>query len=188
MLTQERVKELFDYRIDGYLIRKTSIRNKIQKGDIAGGLHSSGYFRVKIDGKLYLSHRVIFLWHHGYLPELVDHKDRITTHNWIDNLRDSSHQCNVRNRRKLTTNKSGITGISWCTKSGKWQSAIKVMGKSKHLGHFSDFGDAVLSRYKKEVELNWNGCNSTSCSFLYLKERNLLPHLKIKRIQKTIKS
>jgi hypothetical protein len=76
MLTQERVRELFDYHEDGYLIWKISVSN-VRKGDIAGCPNKAGYLRVRFDGKLYYIHRLIFLYHKGYLPRMIDHDNRI---------------------------------------------------------------------------------------------------------------
>jgi len=173
-LTQERVKELFDYHEDGHLIWKET-RSVIKKGDIAGYKSKSGYIQVGIDSKLYYVHRIIFLWHHGYIPENgVDHDDRVKDHNWIDNLFEASKQCNARNSKIGKNNKSGVTGVYYSKDKDKWVSGIKVNGKTIHLGCYDNFDDAVKARYQGEVEINWNGCNSTSSAYLYLKDKNLV--------------
>lgn len=51
ILTQERLRELFDYQ-DGNLVRKTSPAPNAQIGDIAGCL-SGGYLRTRVDGEQY---------------------------------------------------------------------------------------------------------------------------------------
>jgi len=71
VITQEKVRGLFDYK-DGQLIRiKPGCGVKI--GSIAGN-DGVKYARTGIEGKLYLNHRIIFLWHNGFLPEFLDHK------------------------------------------------------------------------------------------------------------------
>ena len=177
MLTQELVKELFDYHEDGYLIWKvkTAICNKI--GDIAGSNSKGDYSRVRIFGKRHAVHRIIFLWHKGYLPEgIVDHRDRRIDNNKIDNLRDATLQCNQRNRKLNSNNSSGVTGV-YPIKSGKsmkWAAVIAVNSKLTHLGCFNEFKDAVKARWVKEVELRWNGCNTTSSAFIYMKNNKML--------------
>ena len=78
MITQERLKELFDYQ-DGQLTWKVK-KARANKGDIAGcNAEASGimYRQTKIDGKQYRVHCLVFLLHHGYLPKQVDHIDGI---------------------------------------------------------------------------------------------------------------
>ena len=79
-LTQDLVKELFDYR-DGFLYWKIRPANRVQIGDRAASLSrrkKGNKWVVIIRNKNYLCSRIIFLWHHGYLPLMVDHENRIT--------------------------------------------------------------------------------------------------------------
>jgi hypothetical protein len=66
-MNQELLKQLFDYK-DGNLFWK---KNKKQITNI----EPIGYVRVCLNKKQYKAHRVIFLMHHGYLPEYIDHID-----------------------------------------------------------------------------------------------------------------
>lgn len=137
MLTQARVRELFGYHPDGYLIWKVSLGRRVHVGDVAGTKNGQGYFQVQIDGKQYQLHRVIFLWHHGWLPKEVDHKDTDTSHNWIDNLRPAARHQNQQNLSKLSSNKSGYKGVSWNKQRNKWVAVIRSNGVRNHLGSFS---------------------------------------------------
>jgi hypothetical protein len=188
--SQNLVKNLFDYHEEGFLTWKISTNNRIKIGDMAGNtLGKCGYMVISIFGKYYRTHRIIFLWHHGYLPEgIVDHRDRIKIHNWIDNLRDTSHSCNSRNCNVGKRNTSGIIGVTFLKKEKKWRAYILKDKRTMNLGHFIHLDDAVLARWNKEIELNWNGCNSTSSAYLYLKEKGLLPKKRISRIIKYIKN
>lgn len=180
-ISYHEIIRLFDYYEDGYLVWKIN-RGKCKVGDIAG-CKDGLYWTVKINYRKYPLHRLIFLWHNKYLPEnLVDHIDQNPSNNRIENLREVSHQCNMRNCRLSKNNSSGISGVSFISKSKKWQSTITINGKNVNLGLYKKFDDAVMIRWKKERELNWNGCNSTSSAYLYLKENKLLPKLKIRRI------
>lgn len=80
-LTQKRLKELFTYNPGtGYLIRKIGVRGKRSKaGDRAGCVQkSTGYRLIRIDGKNYREHRLIFLYMTGEFPaEQVDHINRV---------------------------------------------------------------------------------------------------------------
>jgi len=110
MLTQERVKELFEYS-DGRLVRRITTHYNSKKGDTAGCPHGNGYLDVRIDGKRYYVHRVIFLYHHGYLPKYVDHKDTNKACNLISNLRPCSKSENSINRKAQPNNKLGIKNV-----------------------------------------------------------------------------
>jgi hypothetical protein len=94
-LTQEKVKELFEYR-DGALFLKNRTTDSIGRsvkhlnGKIAGTPDSSGYLQTKINGKLHLNHRLIFLMFNGYLPSFVDHINGKRSDNRIENLRSAT--------------------------------------------------------------------------------------------------
>jgi hypothetical protein len=87
MFTQNDLKELFEYRNDGYLIRKIKTSNSVKTGDIAGCDTGNGYKKIRAFGKPYLSHRLIFFWHYGVFPKEIDHINGDTVDNRIENLR-----------------------------------------------------------------------------------------------------
>jgi len=172
-ISYEYATKLFTY-VDGDLIWKINKGRRAKAGDIAGNVHPNGRSQVQIDGKLYGVHRIIFLLHNKYLPELVDHIDLNKRNNSIENLRDFTSQGNNRNVGIRKDNTSGVKGISWHKQHGKWVSRITVNKKLINLGIFRDFDEAVLIRWKKEVELDWPGCKSNSCSYVYLKDKGII--------------
>lgn len=145
MLTQARVRELFDYRENGVLLRKIATASRAKVGQVAGGFRKDGYGLVSVDSARYLLHRVIFLWHHGWLPEEVDHKDLYQTNNRIENLRPATHSNNGMNKPKSIKNTSGYKGVSWSAKDGVWVAAIKKDSKTTYLGGFASAEDASLA-------------------------------------------
>ena len=75
---------------------------------------------VGIKGRSYLCHQIIFLWHHGYIPNLIDHKDRNRLNNWIENLRPATRVQNQANRsfselphKYKGVRKNILTGEKW---------------------------------------------------------------------------
>ena len=171
MLTQARVRELFDYREDGTLVWRVATANCMKVGATAGSLNASGYFNVQIKGRVYRLHRIIFLYHHGYFPETqVDHIDRNPLNNRIENLREVSQTCNSRNSGNPCTNTSGVKGVSWHNRISKWGVQIVVAERQRHLGYFPDFTEAVAHRLAHEQALNWEGCDSCSPAFQYMQD------------------
>ena len=83
-ISHDYVLSAFDYQ-DGNLIRKSGRVNVI--GQIAGCVHKgTGYIHVKIKATAHKAHRLVFLYHHGYLPDFVDHIDGDKTNNSASNL------------------------------------------------------------------------------------------------------
>lgn len=144
MITQELLHKLFDYREDGNLIRKVRVANRIKIGDVAGWLHPSGYFRVSVEKRDYAVHRLIFLYHHGYLtPGMeIDHIDGNPSNNRIENLREVTRTQNALNSKISSTNTSGVKGVIWLKKAGKWAAYIYVLGKQKSIGRYNTLEEA----------------------------------------------
>jgi hypothetical protein len=96
-----------------------------------------------IDGKRYLAHRLAWLYTHGAWPhKLLDHRNRVTGDNRIDNLREATGSQNKANQLTNTNNTSGFKGVYWSKQNAKWQAGIRHQGKQKHLGCFNTKEDA----------------------------------------------
>jgi hypothetical protein len=151
--TKERLDELLAYHLAaGYFTWKVS-RGRVRAGTIAGTPDASGHIQIKIDGKPYLAHRLIFLMMTGRWPENeIDHIDGNPANNRWANLRPATRAENARNLRTNTRNTSGATGVCWHARLGKWQAHIAVDRKSIHLGYFAEFEDAVAARRATEVK------------------------------------
>lgn len=143
MLTQRLVKELFEYR-NGCLYWKIQKSNSVFKGKQAGFLENTGYRRIRINNTNYLEHKVIFLYHKGYMPCCVDHININKLDNRIENLREVNFSENSRNQKIRCNNKSGIKGVCWNKKSNKWQASLTINRKQMHLGYFNNLEDAKI--------------------------------------------
>lgn len=169
-LTQDRVKDIFDFK-DGKLLWKTRKANGGKAGQQAGWAHRTGYHVVSVDSKRYLAHRIIWLWHNGYLPEnQIDHINRNRADNRICNLREVTQTCNNRNTGNPPTNTSGIKGVSCAKRSAKWMACIRVAKRTIYLGRHADFTEAVCHRLAAEQALDWDGCDSSSPAFKYVRK------------------
>lgn len=143
MVTQKRLKELYYYK-NGNLLR-TVKRGRHEKDTVAGSRHDKrGYFKLWVDGKFYYLHRLIYLYHHGYLPNEIDHIDRNPSNNKIENLRAVTRTVNNINQNIKSNNTSGVKGVSWNKLNKKWEVYIDLGGKRKHLGLHKDFEFAEL--------------------------------------------
>jgi hypothetical protein len=133
--------DTFDYN-DGTLFWKRVNNHcySVKPGDKAGSINSSGALCVKVDGKNYLNHRIIFAMHHGYVPEFVDHADGDRLNNKIENLRDATKTENGQNAKKSKANTSGVKGVDM--HNGLWRARVVVKGSSKLIGHFRDINAA----------------------------------------------
>jgi hypothetical protein len=169
MLTQARVRELFDYREDGELIRKVRTTKSVKVGAVAGCLNGDGYKQTQVDGKRYLNHRLIWLWNNGYLPEHgLDHINRIRHDNRIENLREANKVCNARNCKQRITCSSGVTGVSWHKRRSKWAAQIRVPNKKINLGLYETKLEAAKARWDAEVKYEFPNCSTTSSAYQFL--------------------
>lgn len=142
MITQDQANHLFDYR-DGKLLWKNSKRPSLN-GKPAGCQDSSGYIKVTVGDKQYWAHRIIYLMHHGELPKLVDHADRNTRNNCIENLRAADASKNAQNSQLKYGARSGCRNVTKQKGRNKFSVYIRVNGKSKFIGNFEDLELADL--------------------------------------------
>lgn len=175
-LTQERLKQLLHYNPNtGIFTRKKQIQGSSAIGTEAGYKNTRGYIAIMVDWRLYVAHRLVFLYMYGYIPEgEVDHIDRNRGNNRLDNLREATRQCNARNAGMLSNNKSGIKGVYFFKITGRWGANIKVNKKSIFLGYHLKKEDAAMARWNAEQRYNFPNCCTTSSSYDYLKKRNLI--------------
>ena len=92
------------------------------------------YLNIGIDRHLYKTHRIIFLWHHGWLPIQVDHKDTNKLNNKITNLRACTNEQNIKNQPVYKNNELGIKGVRKSQKEGEFIARIRVDKKLIYLG------------------------------------------------------
>lgn len=171
-LTYEWAHRIFNYNPEtGDLTWKIPTANRVYPGDKFGTLCKIyGYRQGNVFSKLYRAHRIIWLYVYGYFPENeIDHINRKRDDNRLCNLREVSRQCNLRNAKIRVNNTSGVTGVCFHIKANKWVAHIIVNNKSKYLGVFSSYEEAVCHRLSAEQCLNWSTCNLNSAAYNYVK-------------------
>jgi hypothetical protein len=126
----------------------------MKAGVKAGCITPNGYQSIRIDGVMYMAHRIAWKMFHGSEPpEQIDHVDRNNLNNAAVNLRPATYSQNNANHPIECRNKSGCTGVVWHESAHKWQAQLRLKGKTKYLGLFVNLDDAVAARVKAAAEL-----------------------------------
>lgn len=79
---------------------------------------------------------------------LREHAKKAYVKNFVDGT-----SINKLKSKQQSNNKSGITGVRWHKRIGKWQASIMFQGVSYHLGYFGKLEEAAEARKKAEEEL-----------------------------------
>lgn len=83
------------------------------------GYNCSGYKRFEFNGRRYFLHRVVWALYYGYWPiNTIDHVDRDSTNNKIENLRDVTQKENNWNKGRYRATVGKPKGV-YC-KEGYW--------------------------------------------------------------------
>ena len=153
-ITQEELKEMLNYDADTGLFTWVKKRNRIKVGGVAGCIDKvNGYRVIRINRNLYRAHRLAFLYMTGKFPtDDTDHINHDRSDNRFVNLRKVTRSENLRNSSLSSNNTSGFTGVYWEKARNKWKVCIKINGKGKHLGYFTDIDDAIACRKKVNIE------------------------------------
>ncbi|MES2367701.1 MAG: HNH endonuclease [Pseudomonadota bacterium] len=163
ILTRERVLETLGYSpVTGVFIWKDRPRESFKRsnsweqfktrraGKVAGCVGDHGYILIRLDDILYKSHRLAFLIMTGEMPEMVDHINHNSADNrWI-NLKVANHEINHKNKTINTSNKSGITGVSFVKSERRWIAFIGNGRKKIRLGRFDTKEAAAIARADAE--------------------------------------
>lgn len=81
-------REYFSHN-DGVLTWVKPTSNRVKAGSIAGWVDGKGYLRVRLLGRSYGVHRIVYEMHYGPIPDgmEIDHIDHNPLNNKIENLR-----------------------------------------------------------------------------------------------------
>ncbi len=133
-LTQDYLKSLIEYDTEtGIMKWKVKRQPNISPGDICGCIKkrpSGDRWVIKLDGKPYFRSRLAWLYVHGYMPlNFIDHKNRNSLDDRIENLREATISQNNTNKKKYKNNSSGTKGVHYKSNRDRWIARIGINGK-----------------------------------------------------------
>ena len=115
------------------------------------------YVMVKVMGKAYVAHRLIWKMIHGEEPNEVDHINRDKKDNRLSNLRNVDHSTNMRNRPASRNNTSGHKHISWSKSLQRWVVQLNVPGKGqRQVAWEKCLGAAIVAKHKAMIKYGYN--------------------------------
>jgi HNH endonuclease/AP2 domain len=154
MITAERLRELLHYDPDTGIFRWLVSRGNqfahigAVAGYISGGSPRDGYRRIRIEGRIYKTSRLAWLYMTGKFPAaVIDHINLVHTDDRFCNLREATASQNNANRAMWADNPSGFKGVTWHKQTGKWRAMISVNKKLIHLGLFASRERAFLTYF-----------------------------------------
>jgi hypothetical protein len=152
-----RVRGLESFK-DGKQSREhnAAIWNGRNADKIACSKMAIGYLETSIFNRRVLAHRVVWKMVHGEEPRMIDHIDGDRSNNRLSNLRSVTQFENGKNARIRKNNTSGVMGVRWEERLGKWHCRINVNYRTIHLGVFDQFDEAVAARKAAEIEYGFH--------------------------------
>jgi hypothetical protein len=155
--SQSQLQELLEYSvITGGLRWRVNMVCAVKAGQVAGCIGARRYVAIRIYGKQYRAHRIIWCLVTGDDPGRleVDHINGDPSDNAWHNLRLVSPTQNAHNRRLALNNTSGYQGVSWDKANKKWAARIMSNNRSTNLGYFSTPEEAHQAYLKAKRELH----------------------------------
>jgi len=93
--------------------------------------------------------------------EKVDHRDLNVLNDLNSNLHVVSHSLNNAHTPLQRNSTSGLKGVCWDKKAGKWRASVRVNGKHLLLGYFEDPKDAARA-YDEKAMYHFGECALTN--------------------------
>lgn len=145
MITQKYLQEFFDYdHKAGIFVRTKKTGTSTKVGEVVGSEKGNGYLMMCIKSRLYLVHRMAWLYVYGEMPSKnIDHINGNRSDNRICNLRLANQSQNTANSKLSKANTSGAKGVLKRKDTNKWKASIMVNYKHISLGSFEKKEDAI---------------------------------------------
>lgn len=152
-ITAEELRQRLYYDTDTGLFRwiQGGRWNELA-GKVAGNktATANGYIYINLSGKggkLYLAHRLAWLYMTGEWPTAeIDHINGARADNRWANLREATRQQQNGNLKLDKRSTTGIRGVHRVAKTGKYIAHISPSGRYKYLGIFETLEEAAQAR------------------------------------------
>lgn len=140
--TAEQIGAVLDYAPLTGLFTYKRKSHKRAVGQLAGRVDTKGYYRIRLFGREFKSHRLAWLLTYGVWPTAeIDHSNGIPGDNRLENLREATASENGQNRsRAMRNNSTGFLGVS--LHGTRYTAQIQVAGKQRKLGTFNTAEEA----------------------------------------------
>lgn len=136
---QDYLNSLFKYDFDqGTIHWLPQVGKRCNNAKQQAGCYTTkGYRVVRIDRRLYKEHRIIWVMNNGLIPNDydVDHIDRNTSNNKLNNLRLVSRSLNHINKDSK--------GVTYCNSRNKWVAQLTFQGKNILNKRFDSYEEAL---------------------------------------------
>lgn len=143
MISARRLREVVIYDpTTGLMTARVDRGSRVRAGQPLGARHGCGYLNIQIDGRLYMVHRLGWLYVHGAWPKGdIDHINGVRDDNRIENLRDVTRSINCQNQRRAqASSRTGLLGVSIDkakrNRPSPYVAAISYGGRTHYIGAF----------------------------------------------------
>ena len=148
-ITQRYLQDRYSYNQEtGELTHKYDA-GSAKAGSRVGSIGSYNYWVMRISGRNYKQHRIIWMYMMGDWPtQEIDHINLNTTDNSWTNLRQATPRENRLNNKSVNNEDYGIC---WDKAHGKWRAQSWEYGYQVYLGLFVDKQEArnAVQKYKQ---------------------------------------
>jgi hypothetical protein len=144
-MDQATLKKLLHYDPETGVFRWATTRKSAPKWKQAGSTNKIGYVEIRLNYKLYLGHRLAWIYVHGGIPDgmVIDHINGNPSDNRILNLRLGTHAQNCQNRTKAQIDsKTGVLGVCFIEAKGKYFAQLKLKRKKVWSAYFDTVEEA----------------------------------------------
>jgi hypothetical protein len=144
---QARLKELFSYDSEtGYFTRLVATSKK-RSGEVIKPKSPTGYLHIRVDGRSYFAHRLVWKFVTGEEPEIVDHIDGRPSNNRFSNLRAVTCKENTWNRTQRSPGtESESVGVYRAHGGTVWRACVRTPQGLIFIGPFKEAAQAVAAR------------------------------------------
>lgn len=120
-------------------------------GKRAGSPRRDGYWQIRFEGKMWLSHRLAWVYTFSeWPPEMLDHRSGKRDDSALVNVRAATRSLNSRNKHRHRDGR--LPGACFDKSSGRWYAQITHNGERFYLGTFATEAEAS-ARFMEAVAL-----------------------------------